>query len=471
MKLKRLINQIEGLEVKGSKEVEITGLSAHSKSVAPGNLFVAKRGQTHDGTEFISDAVRAGASCILTDIYDPFLEITQLIIEDIPSIEAKLAAQFYNNPSRDLAVVGVTGTNGKTTVSFLIKHLFDRLHLPTGLIGTIEWIVGDHSFPPSMTTPDAITCQKLLHDMLHSGQKTAVLEVSSHGLDQGRTLEIDFDFAVFTNLTEDHLDYHKDKATYQKAKEKLFTGLSADKWAIFNGDDPHEFQTKAKRFTYGIEKSADLMAKNIELEDQSTKFQITFQGKQIPFKIGLVGKFNVYNVLAALSVGLCRGFSLEDCVKALKNFKQIPGRMEKVREGIFVDFAHSEDALKNVLDTLNEVKKGRLITVFGCGGDRDRGKRVKMGKIASKLSDMVILTNDNPRTEDPEKIIEDILEGFESPPRIQLDREEAIRFAIAEKQEKDLVLIAGKGHEREQILGDQKIPFDDREVVEGACRE
>lgn len=467
MKLKRLINQIHGLEIKGSKEIEITGLSAHSKSVAPGNLFVAKRGKTHDGTEFISDAVRAGASCILTDIYDPFLMVTQLIHEDIPSIEAKLAAQFYNNPSQDLEVVGVTGTNGKTTVSFLVKHLFDRLHTPTGLVGTVEWIVGDHRFPSSMTTPDAITSQKLLHDMLHSGQKTAVLEVSSHGLDQGRALEIDFDFAVFTNLAEDHLDYHKDKVSYQKAKEKLFTSLSPEKWAIFNGDDPTKFQTKANRFTYGIEKSADLTAKNIELADKSTKFQISYQGKELSFKIGLVGKFNVYNVLAAVSVGLCRGFSLEECAKALKTFKQIPGRMEKVSEGIFVDFAHSEDALKNVLDTLNEVKKGRLITVFGCGGDRDRSKRAKMGKIASKLSDMVILTNDNPRTEDPEKIIEDILEGFESAPRIQLDREEAIRFALEEKEENDLVLIAGKGHEKEQILGDQTIPFDDREVVEG----
>jgi len=467
MKLKRLINQIHGLEIKGSKEVEITGLSTHSKSVAPGNLFVAKRGKKHDGTEFIADAVRAGASCILTDIYDPFLEVTQLIHEDIPSIEAKLAAQFYNNPSQDLQIIGVTGTNGKTTVSFLVKYLFDRLHFPTGLVGTVEWIVGDHRFPSSMTTPDAITCQKLLRDMLLSGQKTAVLEVSSHGLDQGRALEIDFDFAIFTNLTEDHLDYHKDKASYKKAKEKLFSGLSADKWAIFNGDDPTEFQTQAKRFTYGIGKNADLMAKNVELGAESTKFQIAFQGKEIPFKIGLVGKFNVYNVLAAVSVGLCRGFSLEQCAKALKTFKQIPGRMEKVREGIFVDFAHSEDALKHVLDTLNEVKKGRLITVFGCGGDRDRSKRAKMGKIASKLSDVVILTNDNPRTEDPEKIIEDILEGFEITPRIQLNREEAIRLALAEKRENDLVLIAGKGHEKEQILGDQTIPFDDREVVEG----
>ncbi|NGX47433.1 MAG: UDP-N-acetylmuramoyl-L-alanyl-D-glutamate--2,6-diaminopimelate ligase [Chlamydiae bacterium] len=473
MRLKRLIQQIEQLEVKGSKEVEITGLTAHSKLVAPGNLFIAKKGQTHDGAQFIPDAIAAGASVILTDMYDPFLEVTQLIHPDIPSIEAKLAACYYHNPSHELKMIGITGTNGKTTVGFLLKALFNKTQISVGMIGTIEWVIGDHLFPGSMTTPDVITCQKLLRDMAGAGCKLAIMEVSSHGLDQDRVSGIAFDIALFTNLTQDHLDYHGDMETYRAAKEKLFANLSEEKWAIFNADDPTQFPTKAKVFTYGIRSDANLRAKEIRLSEKDTQFNICYQGKERKCKSQLVGKFNVYNFLAAISVGLCYGLSLETCLQGLKNFKNVPGRLEKVKEGIFVDYAHSEDALRNVLETLREIKKGRLITVFGCGGDRDREKRPKMGKVVSELSDVTIVTSDNPRNEDPEVIVEEILAGCEKPVSMQLDREEAIRFALEQKKPDDLVLIAGKGHEKEQIFAHQIIPFDDAETVrkicEGAC--
>lgn len=473
MKLKRLIQQIDGLEVKGSKETEITGLTAHSKRVAPGNLFIAKKGRMHDGALFIPDAIASGASAILTDMYDPFVSAVQLIHPDIASIEAKLAACFYQDPSHALKVIGITGTNGKTTVSFLLESLFSKAEIRTGMIGTIEWIVGDHRFPGSMTTPDVITNQKLLRDMVQAGCSAAVMEVTSHGLDQGRVGEIDFDIAVFTNLTQDHLDYHQDMDAYRKAKEKLFVGLSPDKWAILNADDRSRFATKANVFTYGIHADADLMAKEIRLSDKKTQFLVCYQGQEREYRSQLVGKFNVYNLLAAISAGLCYGLSLETCLQALKSFKKVPGRLEKVKEGIFVDYAHTEDALSNVLQTLNEIKKGRLITVFGCGGDRDREKRPKMGRVASELSDMAIVTSDNPRNEDPEEIIEDILRGCEKSVSVQLDREEAIRFAIAQKKPEDLVLIAGKGHEKEQIFAHHVLPFDDAEVVrklyEGAC--
>ena len=473
MRLKRLIQQIDGLEVKGSKEIEITGLTAHSKRVAPGNLFIAKKGRKHDGALFIPDAIVSGASAILTDMYDPFVSAVQLIHPDISSIEAKLAACYYQNPSHALRVVGVTGTNGKTTVSFLLEALFSKAEIRTGMIGTIEWIVGDHRFPGSMTTPDVITNQKLLRDMVQAGCSAAVMEVTSHGLDQGRVGEIDFDLAVFTNLTQDHLDYHQDMDAYREAKEKLFAGLTRDKWAILNADDFMRFATKANVFTYGIDADADLQAKEIRLSDKKTQFLVCYQGQELECRSQLVGKFNVYNLLAAISAGLCYGLSLETCLQALKSFKKVPGRLEKVKEGIFVDYAHTEDALKSVLQTLNEIKKGRLITVFGCGGDRDREKRPKMGKVASELSDMAIVTSDNPRSEDPEEIIEDILRGCDKSVSVQLDREEAIRFAIAIKKPEDLVLIAGKGHEKEQIFAHHVLPFDDAEVVrklyEGAC--
>jgi UDP-N-acetylmuramoyl-L-alanyl-D-glutamate--2,6-diaminopimelate ligase len=466
-----MIQQIDGLEIKGSKEIEITGITSHSKSVAPGNLFIAKRGKTHDGAAFIPDAVAAGASAVLTDLYNPFLPVAQLIHSDIASVEAQIASQFYHDPAKQLAVIGVTGTNGKTTVSYLLKHLFEKLGVPSGLIGTVEWIVGDHKFPSTMTTPDVLTTQKLLSDMVLAKAKAAILEVSSHGLDQNRVAEIPFSIAIFTNLSPEHLDYHGDMESYRAAKEKLFTGLSPDKWAVFNADETAKVKTQARVFSYGIDGEADLRAENVELGEKKTRFAITYQGKKHLVSSPLVGKFNVYNVLAALAAATCYGLPLDACVKALKTFRSPSGRLEQVADGVFVDFAHTPDALKNVIETLSELKKGKLITVFGCGGDRDREKRPQMGEVASTLSDLTILTSDNPRSENPEAIISQILKGVAGPVNIQIDRHEAIRFALSQKGPDDLVLIAGKGHEREQIFAHYVQSFDDAEVVKKLCEE
>ncbi len=481
MKLKELIKQIPDLEVKGFKDVEISGLSAHSKFVAPGNLFIAKRGKSYDGTKFILEAVDAGAVCVLTDLYDPSLPVVQLIHSDVTYVESELAAFFYGFPSKVLPVIGITGTNGKTTTSYLIKYLLDTMQHPAGLIGTVEWIVGDHHYPSTMTTPDVITNQKLLKEMIACGCKTAVMEVSSHALDQKRVDPIDFHAAVFTNLTQDHLDYHGTMQQYAICKKRLFDKLLPSKYAIVNQDDPkYSFMIKdckAKIITYGIHPHADLHALEIQMSQEGSHMQIGYQGRNYPFYWKLIGKHNVYNLLAALGVGLSFSFSIEEMLKVLKNFKKVPGRLEKVDNqlgfSIFVDYAHTDDALLNVLMTLRELKQGRIVTVFGCGGNRDRGKRRKMGQVAQSLSDVVVVTSDNPRNEDPQDIIREILEGMPQKEAVlvELDRKRAIERAIEIARPQDMILIAGKGHENYQIFSDQKVPFDDREIALEICKK
>jgi len=462
--------------VKGSKEIEITGLCENSNLASPGNLFIAKKGRSLDGAHFISEAIAAGATCILTDLYDPFLDVTQLIHPNVREIEGILAARYYHDPSNELKVVGVTGTNGKTTTSFLIQHMLQQMEMQTGLIGTIDWIIGQHRFQGRRTTPDVITCHKLLREMVIAGCKAAVMEVSSHGLDQKRVERIDFDVAVFTNLSEEHLDYHGTMETYAKAKSQLFEHLTADKIAIFNADDPTCFETKAHILTYGIDHQADLMATELKLSGKKSQFLACFKGKSIPITSHLIGRFNVSNLLAAIATCLSLGYSLEQCARSLKTFQGTRGRLERVKNKlnleIFVDFAHSPDALENVLKTIQEIKKGKLIAVFGAGGDRDREKRPLMGKIASQLADFSIITSDNPRSEDPLAIVEEVVSGFErSIPLVELDRKKAIEKAIAFAEAGDVILIAGKGHEATQEFAHRVIPFDDTEIVREICRE
>ena len=489
IKLKKLLKNIPDIVVRGSKEIEITGLSANSKSIAPGSLFIAKKGLTHDGARFIPDAVAAGASAILTDLYNPFYpQIVQLIHPRVDLMEAKLARAYYDESDRSLFLVGITGTNGKTTTSYLVKHLLDHLKIPSGLIGTIESIVGQHIFPSTQTTPDVITNYKLFHEMQGHGCQSCVMEVSSHALDQGRVNGIEYDVAIFTNLTQDHLDYHRDMESYAAAKALLFSSLAASdhalkphflKTAIVNADSPWHSRIiqdcTAKILTYSIEAPSDLKAEKIQLTPDGLRFTISYQGNSYPFTCPLIGRFNVYNCLAAIAVGLVRNFPIEQLLKILSKFPKVPGRLERVPNPkqipIFVDYAHTDDALKNVLETLNEIKTGRLITVFGCGGDRDQGKRPKMGAIVEALSDVAIVTSDNPRQEDPDLIIRNILSGFTSSAHaiVLPNRQEAIHAAIAMAKPSDIILIAGKGHETYQVLSHQTINFDDRLVAQQAC--
>ena len=472
MKLKKLIHQIEGLKVYGSCDIEISGLCAHSKFVAPHQLFIAKKGGMYS-----EEAIASGAIAVLTDLYDPFLKVTQLVHPEVDKIQAQLAARYYDFPSEHLKVVGVTGTNGKTTSTFLIKHLLDYAGLEAGLMGTVEWIIKDNHYKAHLTTADVITNHKWLREMWLSGCKTAVMEVSSHGLDQERVGEIAFEVALFTNLTPEHLDYHKDMASYAKAKEKLFTGLKSSNWAILNADSEFRPQTSAQILTYGIDRQADLRAENIELGKKKSRFIVCYAGQKKLCISPLIGRYNVYNLLGAMGVCLAMGLSLDMCLESLATFKQVRGRLERVKNAlgieIIVDFAHTEDALLRVLTTLNEVKEGRLITVFGCGGDRDSLKRPKMGAVATKLSHLTIITSDNPRTEDPQKIADEIAKGASSDANylIELDRKLAIQKAIQAAQKGDIVLIAGRGHEQEQVFAHQVVPFDDVQVARLLCQE
>ena len=475
MKLKQLLRDIPGLKIKGSKEVEITGVTADSNTVAPGNLFIAKKGATRDGAEFIPAAVAAGAVAILAPIYDPFLKQTQILIEKPETVEAKLAASYYHHPSKELWIAGITGTKGKTTTSYLIRHLLNSLQKPAGLIGTVETITGEKRFPSAYTTHDAIRNQKLLREMVSEGCKAAVLEVSSHGLDQGRVEEIDFDLAVFTNLYPDHLDYHKTIEEYAAAKKKLF---GKAKSAIFNADSPWSDFMKGSSggMTYGVEKEADLRASEIYLSSEGTSFIAEYRGTKQKISTPLLGRFNVYNLLAAFSVGLYLGADLATLSSVFSETPQVPGRLEQIENDrgvrIFVDFSHNGDALFNVLCALREIASKRLIVVFGCGGGRDQERRRAMPAAAEKWADLAIVTSDNPRHEDPEKICSEVLAGFQTPEKaiLKVDRKSAICLAIELACPGDIVLIAGKGHERTQIFGSQAIPFDDCLIAKEALQ-
>lgn len=481
MKLKKLVKDIPIKEIKGSKEVEITGLSVNSKLVAPGHLFVAKKGHLDDGTRYIPEAVQGGAHAILTDLYDPsYKNITQLIDPDIAQKEALLATTFYQFPSNELLMVGITGTNGKTTTSFLIKHLLDNTQNLSGLIGTIEYIIGQNRYSATRTTPDVISNHKMLRDMVTHGCKSCVMEVTSHALHQNRVEGIDFDIALFTNLTLDHLDYHPTMDDYADAKSQLFKKLKKDNYACINIDSPWSKKMiegcKAKILKYGIESDADLKASNIHLTATGTTFDIHYQGKIYKANSPLVGRYNVYNALGALACGLASGVNMEVLIPLLATFPPVVGRVEAVPNPldlkIFVDFAHSDDALINVLECLTEFKTGKIITVFGCGGDRDKTKRPKMAEASEEFSDISIVTNDNPRSEDPEAIAKDIIKGFKKNNYIiELDRRKAIQKAIQMAEPQDIILIAGKGHETYQIFQHKTCEFDDRKVAQEVIQE
>lgn len=471
IKLKTLFQDLD-VKIYGPMQTEIKGLCLNSKLVKPSDLFVATKGSKEDGSLFIEEAIASGASAILCDLYNPFLNTPQIVCKNPSHLLPLLAKKFYKDPSSKLSLVGITGTSGKTTTAYLTKHLLQD----TGLLGTIEYIIKDHVVPAHLTTPDILTVYKYLSEMAHKDLAYAVMEVSSHALDQGRVEGLDFSYGVFTNLSHEHLDYHKTMDEYVKAKAKLM-GLS-HKACILNLDDPYysimKSSAKAKVFSYSLEKKADLFAKDIKMSLTKMSFTLCYKDKEIEMTSPLIGKFNLYNILAALSICILEKMPFATLQERLKTFPSVKGRLEKikVRKKIhaFVDFAHKEDALKQVLETLYSVKKGKIITVFGCGGDRDKEKRPRMGKVAEKYSDLVILTNDNPRTEDPVKIVEEIEKGFscKKKPLKILDRKLAIEKALELAEPNDIVLVAGKGHETKQIFKMNTVVFSDRDVLAGA---
>jgi UDP-N-acetylmuramoyl-L-alanyl-D-glutamate--2,6-diaminopimelate ligase len=486
MQLAELIQALKARSIHGAVDREITGVRYDSRRIGPGNLFVAVRGSCFDGHSFIEQAVDKGAIAIVGEKAGLSQRATTIVVANSHEALAHLGATYYGDPSRKLKVIGVTGTNGKSTTTFLVKHLLERANQSTGLIGTVRYEIGERVLPAQRTTPESLDLQELLSQCVEAGCRNVVLEVSSHALSQGRVSEIAFDVGAFTNLTQDHLDFHHGMKDYFEAKARLFASVRDNqkkaKSAVINIDDPYG-QQMAARFgrdipvmTYGMGARADFRASNFKVEMTGTSYQLNAKEKSYLVRLPLIGRFNIYNSLAALAVAHAIGADVRTSVLALANAPQIPGRLEAVpakrQFQVFVDYAHTEDALLNVVRTCRDLHPNRLILVFGCGGDRDRTKRPFMGAVADQYADYTILTSDNPRKEDPELIIRDIETGFKRKDYEKLvDRKEAISRAIVLAQPKDIVLIAGKGHEKYQEFGDYTIPFDDVEVAARALGE
>jgi len=481
MQLEYISKVIQPLTVKGPQTCEIEGIAYDSRQVRPGFLFVALHGQNREGTDFIGDAIQRGAIAIVSEHNEaPRRDITFIRVEDARRALAEIACAFYGEPSRNLQMIGVTGTNGKSTITFMARDILQNAGLKPGLIGTIRYEIGERSIPASRTTPEAPDIQFMLDQMLKAGCKSAVMEVSSHGLDQKRAWGIDFDVGVFTNLTQDHLDYHKTMEQYFAAKTLLFRGLGQmekDAFAVINIDDPWGLELantngfRAEIVTFGLHPNAMVRAEDIELTPSGSQFTVQTPWGSANVVLKLLGRFNVSNALAAMAACGTLGVEPQAMAEVLSRIISVPGRLERIPNNrglsIFVDYAHTPDALSNVLRTLREVTRGRLIVAFGCGGNRDRAKRPMMGAAAAAMADYSIVTSDNPRNEEPAAIIREILPGFGGSTgfEIEVDRTRAIAKALAFAREGDTVLIAGKGHENHQELANTVVPFDDREVV------
>ncbi len=477
MKLSALVHHLNSKGIYNLNDVEITGITNDSRKVKPGYLFVAVKGYRTNGHNFIKKSIECGAQAIVSE--EKFCldqEIPQIIVRNTRKALSFLSSCFYDNPSQKITIIGITGTNGKTTTTFLTKSIIEKAGFKTGLIGTINYQIGNKITPAQETTPESVELQKLVAEMVVAKMKFAVMEVSSHSAVQHRIDDINFKIAVFTNLSAEHMDYHKTISNYLDAKLCLFKNLTSDSFAVLNADDKFSRfiadRTDARILWYGIKNNADIKAEICQESTKDTSIKLNHCGKETDIKIPFVGLHNVYNTLASAASAILLGFNLEEVKVGIETAASIPGRLENVHCNrdfkVVVDYAHTPHALETVLHALNNLVKGRVLLVFGCGGDRDKEKRPIMGRIAEENSDIFWLTNDNPRSEDPIRIIEDIKAGIKSGRLFytQTNRYKAISEALAEAKSGDIVLIAGKGHEKYQIIKDTIIPFDDRGVAE-----
>ncbi|HEX2330265.1 MAG TPA: UDP-N-acetylmuramoyl-L-alanyl-D-glutamate--2,6-diaminopimelate ligase [Candidatus Angelobacter sp.] len=491
---------LRGLGVPGSGgDPEILGVDYDSRRVRPGWLFVAMRGEATDGNRYIEAALKNGAVAVVTDSsQEPARNgIAWAIVPHGRKALAELSSAFYGRPAERLKILGVTGTNGKTTTTFLTEAILNHCGKKSALVGTIEYHVPDKRepqgrkvLPAPHTTPESLELNQLFAQALASGASDAVMEVSSHALEQGRVWGIPYEVAVFTNLTRDHLDYHRDMESYFAAKRMLFdgTGTCPPRAAVINADDPFgrilvNHHKSEQVIRYGLAPEADFRAQGISLRPTETSFELSSPSGTVPIISRLIGKVNVYNLLAASAAAWSRGCALDQIREAVAKFNQVPGRFERVDSGqpftVVVDYAHTDDALRNLTSIAREFASragagGRVITLFGCGGDRDRTKRPLMAQAAAEGSDLVVVTSDNPRSEDPQKIIHEILPGFDGNTARKLvepDRRKAIRLALEEARDNDVVLVAGKGHEKVQITRDGTFPFDDVQVAREALEQ
>ncbi|MFH1018029.1 MAG: UDP-N-acetylmuramoyl-L-alanyl-D-glutamate--2,6-diaminopimelate ligase [Pseudomonadota bacterium] len=490
-----LLRHESGSKILGNPDVQLDGMSLDSRSVERGDLFVALRGEKADGTRFIPQAVQRGAVAVATEEEVSGISVPLLMIPGLKQKLGSLASRVYGEPSRAMTVVGITGTNGKTTMVFLVAEIFRRLGKETGTIGTLFYRWKDREVEAPRTTPEAPELHRLLARMHSDGVTHVAMECSSHGLSLGRIGGLALDVAVFTNLTQDHLDFHRTMEEYREAKRRIFSEILAqspkqDRTAVVNLDDPtgREWASALKFpiLTYSTRhREADLFAKDYHMDANGIRARVEVQGEVVPLHSPLVGLHNLSNLMGALAVARALGIDPARAAEALSTVGSIPGRLERIENDkgvhVYVDYAHTPDALKNALDALSPLRKRRLLAVFGCGGDRDRTKRPQMALVAAQAADVVIVTSDNPRSEDPSAIVREIEAGIPSdvkkitPQELNgnstgvscsiLDRREAIRRALEAAQPGDLVLIAGKGHETYQEIRDVKKPFDDREVA------
>ena len=476
----------------GTLERNIETVAYDSRKAGPQGLFVAMPGVHHDGSQFIKEALHRQASAYITEApVDQLLELnsgltdaTAIHVEDSRHALAWVSAQFYGHPSKHMNLVGITGTNGKTTLTYLLESIFKEAGNRSGVIGSINYRYPGNEVSAPMTTPEALDINRMLTEMLAHDTSHCFMEVSSHSLALKRVRELNFEVAVFTNLTRDHLDYHKSFEQYKKTKKGLFKDYSVRKQVI-NIDDPvgREIvqETSRPTLTTGIDQQADVRAENCRVSEEGVRFTLKTPNGSVKIQSPMLGHHNIYNLLSASAVALSEGLSLDVIAQGLRVLNSVPGRFEKIQQGqdftVVVDYAHTDDALSNVLRAAREIARNRVIVVFGCGGDRDPGKRKLMGSVALELSDLAVITSDNPRTEDPDQIIGHICEGLPAGAELEKDyilqpqRREAIEFAVNHAQAGDLVLIAGKGHETYQILNTGTVAFDDRAVAAEALKK
>jgi UDP-N-acetylmuramyl-tripeptide synthetase len=479
-RLKDILKGIRCDYAEDYSRLDVVYITDDSRKVKKGDLFIALRGRDTDGYKFIPQAIANGAAFVLCDRdFNAPENVKKIIVKNARSSLPIIAGNFYKHPSEKLKMIGVTGTNGKTTITYLLENIIKAAKKKSGVIGTISYRINGREQKANNTTPGSLELQSLLSQMAKSRTRYAVMEVSSHSLDQGRVAGLYFDAAIFTNLTKEHLDYHKTMKRYFAAKAKLFRKLKKGGTAIINNDDSMaaalKRMAKGSVITYGIKKSSDVTAKNISMSIDSSDFTIKARNRTFDVSTRLIGRHNIYNILASAAAAMSLGIKTDAIKRGIGSFRFVPGRLEPVDTSapfrIFVDYAHTEDALFNVLSLLKDVmKKGRLITVFGCGGNRDRSKRPFMGNVACSFSDNVIVTSDNPRFEDPRSILSEIEDGIKgrfTNYSIIPDRKSAIFNALKLASDDDVVIIAGKGHEKYQIIKDMKMPFDDCEVVKG----
>lgn len=458
-------------------DLEVAGVCHDSRRCQPGDLFVAAKGAHFDGRKFAADAIARGAVAVVTEQANPELTAPQLVVEDAHAVLPEIANRVYGDPSRQLQLIGVTGTNGKSTVAFLLAELLRLVGQPCGLIGTVEVDTGSRIIKEERTTPEASDLCRYLNEMVRNGLPYAAMEVSSHALALGRVSGLHYQAALFTNLTRDHLDFHGTMEAYGAAKATLFRSLDADGLAVLNADDPAQRTmaegVRAPLVTYGTRsETADFRATRILLTADGTEFVLTSPALRLEVASPLIGRFNVGNLLGALALLIALGHDPEQLIRVAPRVRGVPGRFERVDGGqpfaVVVDYAHTPDGLEKALTAAREITAGRVIVVIGCGGDRDPGKRAPMGQIATSLADLAILTSDNPRSENPLAILAEMETGARSgtaPYRILADRRQAIADALSQARAGDLVLIAGKGHEIIQVVGDQALEFDDRQVA------